>query len=87
MKKMNKLLYSITPFVMVTSCLITLAIYTLITDSSGWGGVAAIVILVLSLILIVVDLIIKAIFKKYREWFIAEVIIGILACTWYYIRF
>lgn len=87
MKTLNRFLPHLTPFVMLILFLVPLSIYTLITDGNGWGGVAAIAILFFSLILLLVDLILKKVFKKYIEWFAAEVIIGVLVLTWYYIRF
>lgn len=78
MKIIKRLLYSATPFLLISLYLITLGTHTLITDGEGWGGVAAIVILFFSFILLAIDFAIRKIYSKYLQRFIAEFIIGAL---------
>ncbi|MFY0630843.1 MAG: hypothetical protein JXR05_10715 [Flavobacteriaceae bacterium] len=74
----NKLIYNITPFLVIGICLVILSIHTLITDGSGWGGVAAIAMLIFALILFIIDFGFKKIIKKYDRILIIEFVIGII---------
>ena len=84
MKTTHKLLYQVTPFLVLSLYATSIAIYTLITDGSGWGGVAAIAILFLALVLFVVDYILKRVFKKYHETLIWELVIAAIVLIGYY---
>lgn len=75
---MKNLLRHITPFLVVSIYLVVLSIYTFITDGESWGGVAAIMMFFLAIILILVDLGLKKFIKKTKHIFITELIIGLV---------
>ena len=85
MKTNNKLLYHITPFLLIEVCLFFLSIYMVFTDADSWGGVLGMFGLFITLILLLVDLGLKKVFDKYRQTFITEIIIIALVFLWLYV--
>ena len=68
----------ITPFLVLGALLIIWSTYVLVTDGSGWGGVAAIAMLIFALVIVIVDFGLKKLLKKYKKVFLTETIVALV---------